>query len=320
MRNWLLSLCATFLILSAEGANAFPDRPITVINTNAAGNTGDIAFRIIQPILEKKLGQRVVLINKPGASGEIAVGEVARSTPDGYTLLLAPNNNYVTNQFILPGGKANPLDAIDPITTISSGYSVIVVPATMKVANLKEFKALAEEEPGKLNYASPGIGTTPHLAGAAFAKLANVKMVHVAYKGSPAVMEALMRGDVQLYFSVLSAVKGYVSAEKLKALAVAAPQRLDALPGVPTTAEAGFPSLISSSWWALAAPKGTDPKKLETITEAVQFAFRDAAVLQRFNQLDIGSGGLASKELKDQIKQETHFWKDVISSLGLSPL
>ncbi|MGE3988606.1 MAG: Bug family tripartite tricarboxylate transporter substrate binding protein [Pseudorhodoplanes sp.] len=320
MRKWSLCICAAFLTLIAENVGAFPDRTITVVNTNAAGNTGDIAFRIILPILEQRLGQAIVVVNKPGASGEIAVSEVARATPDGYTLLLAPNNNYVMNQFILKSSAGNPLELLAPITTISAGHSVIVVPANLQVSNLKELQELARKERGKINYGSPGTGTPPHLAAAAFAKLADIEMVHVPYRGSPAVIQGLLTGDIQLYFSVVSAVKGQLDSGKLKALAVAAPQRLDVLPEVPTTAEQGFPELISGSWWALAAPKGTPLERLEKIAAAVQSAFRDPAVLKRFKELNISPGGASAQELENQISQETIFWRKIIPSLKISPL
>ena len=321
MRNGFFCICTAFLtIISAGNVNAFPDRPITVINTNAAGNTGDIAFRIIQPILEKRLGQPFVVVNKPGGSGEVAVSEVARAASDGYTLLIAPNNNYVMNQFVLKSSRANPLEFLSPITTISGGYSVIVVPAGLEVSNLSELQALARKDSGKINYGSPGTGTPPHLAAAAFGKLANIELVHVPYRGSPAVVQGLLANDIQLYFSVVSAVKGQLEAGKLKAIAVAAPQRLDVLPDVPTTAEAGFPDLISSSWWALAAPKGVASERLERIAEAVQFAFRDPTVLERLKTLNISPGGASHQELEMQIKQETQFWKNMIPSLGLSPM
>jgi tripartite-type tricarboxylate transporter receptor subunit TctC len=164
MRQCFIWGCVVLFALSAERAVAFPERPITVINTNAAGNTGDIAFRIILSIVEERLGQPLVVVNKPGASGEVAVSEVARAAPDGYTLLIAPNNNYVMNQFILKSSRANPLEFLEPITTISGGYSVIVVPASLEVSSLKELQALAVKEPNKINYGSPGVGTPPHLA------------------------------------------------------------------------------------------------------------------------------------------------------------
>jgi len=308
------------MMLVTESVLAFPERPITIINTNAAGNTGDIAFRIIQPILEERLGQPIIVVNKPGASGEIAVAEVTRANPDGYTLLLAPNNNYVMNQFILKSSRSDPLEILDPITTISGGYSVIVVPSGLEVRDLRELQALAKKAPSKINYGSPGAGTPPHLAAAAFGKLADVVLVHVPYRGSPAVIQGLMTREIQLYFSVLSAVKGHLESGKLKALAVAAPHRLDVIPDIPTTAEAGFPELISSSWWALAAPKGTVPERLDRISAAVQAAFRDPIVLKRFKELNISPGGASAQELEDQIKKETLFWKRIIPSLGISPM
>jgi tripartite-type tricarboxylate transporter receptor subunit TctC len=134
------------------------------------------------------------------------------------------------------------------------------------------------------------------------------------------VVQGLLTNDIQLYFSVVSAIKGHLETAKLKALAVAAPNRLDVLPDVPTTAEAGFPELISSSWWALAAPKGIPAERLEKIAAAVQSAFRDPGVLQRFKDLNITPGGASRQELENQIKQETLFWQKIIPSLKISPL
>lgn len=320
MRFWFLRMLLIAPILSSGNVFAYPDRPITIINTNAAGNTGDIAFRIIQPLLEKKLGQPLIVVNKPGASGEVALSEVVRSAPDGYTLLLAPNNNYVMNQFLLKSAKDDPLQALVPVTTVSAGYSVVVVPAALPVTSLKEFQSLAKKQPGKMNYGSPGNATPPHLAAAAFAKMANVDLVHIPYRGSPAVVQGLLTNDVQIYFSVVSAIKGHLESGGLKAIAVAAPTRLDVLPDVPTTAEAGFPELISSSWWGLAAPKGIAPERLERLVAAVQFAFSDDAVVRRFKELNISLGGASPEEMKLQIEQETKFWKGIIPLLGIQPL
>ncbi len=320
MRIWLRCMLLMSLLLSSGSVNAYPDRPITIISTNAAGNTGDIAFRIIQPVLEKKLGQRLVLVNKPGASGEVAVNEVVRSAPDGYTLLLAPNNNYVMNQFLLKSARKDPLQALAPISTVSGGYSVVVVPATLKATSLKEFQALAKKQPTRMNYGSPGNATPPHLAAAAFAQMANIDLVHIPYRGSPAVIQGLLTNEIQLYFSVVSAIKGHLESGSLKAIAVAAPNRLDVLPDVPTTAEAGFPELISSSWWGLAAPKGSPPEPVEQLVAAVQFAFSSDEVLQRFKELNISRGGASPQEMTRQIQEETKFWKSIIPLLGIQPM
>src|SRR3954463_5792836 len=205
-----LPAVALLLVLTAGLAQAqsYPNRPIRIVNPYPAGNTGDISFRTITPVLEARLGQRFVLENKPGATGNIGAQDVMRSEPDGYTLLLAPNNNFVTNQFLFKSLGYDPLTSFDPITIISDAPSVIVVQPSLNISTLRELQALARSSPGKLNYGSPGMGTPPHLAAEWFAKLADVKLTHIPYRGSPAAIVGLLANDVQIYVSILSAVEG----------------------------------------------------------------------------------------------------------------
>lgn len=312
-------LVSMLLLLTASQAQTqtYPNRPIRIVNPYAAGNTGDISFRTIAPVLEAKLGQRFVLENKPGATGNIGAQDVARSEPDGYTLLLAPNNNFVINQFLFKSLGYDPIASFEPITTVSDAPSVIVVQPSLQVSNLRELQALARNNPGKLNFSSPGAGTPPHLAAEWFAKLADVKLTHIPYRGSPAAILALLSGDVQLYVSIFSAIEGHVKSDKLKALAVAAPSRLTSLPNVPTTAESGFPELVTGTWWALFAPKGTDKKIVDHLATEVRAALADTAISNRFREMGMSVGGERPQDLAARIAAEAGSWGKVVQSIGL---
>jgi tripartite-type tricarboxylate transporter receptor subunit TctC len=310
---------AGLMLAATAQAQTYPNRPIRLIVPYAAGNTGDISFRTIAPFVEEKLDQRFVLENKPGATGNIGAQEVTRAAPDGYTLLLGASNNFVINQFLFKSIGFDPITAFEPITIISDAPSIIVVQPDLGVSNLRELQALAQKNPGKLNFGSPGSGTPPHLAGAWFSKLADVNIVHIPYKGSPAAVMGLLSNDVQVYFSVLSAIEGHLQSGKLKALAVAAPKRLAALPDVPTTAESGFPELLTGTWWTLMAPKGTDGKIIDRLATEVRTALINRVVIERFNQLGMVTGTESRGEVDARIRKEAASWKSVIEGIGLKP-
>jgi tripartite-type tricarboxylate transporter receptor subunit TctC len=315
----MLHVSVSLLLLTASLAQAqtYPAKPIRIVNPYAAGNTGDISFRTILPVLEARLGQRFVLENKPGATGNIGAQEVARSEPDGYTLLLAPNNNFVINQFLFKSIGYDPLTSFEPITIISDAPSVIVVQPSLQVSTLRELQALARSKPGTLNFGSPGSGTPPHLAAEWFAKLADVKLAHIPYRGSPAAIVGLLSNDVQIYFSILSAVEGHLKAGTLKPLAVAASSRLNSLPDVPTTAESGFPELVTGTWWGIFAPRGTDKKIVDRLASDVRAALADSTVSNRFREMGMTPGAEQSQELAQRISTEARSWGKIIQGLGL---
>jgi tripartite-type tricarboxylate transporter receptor subunit TctC len=317
MRNLLALVSILLLAVSQAQAQSYPNRPIRIVNPYAAGNTGDISFRTIAPVLEARLGQRFVLENKPGATGNIGAQDVMRSEPDGYTLLLAPSNNFVINQFLFKSLGYDPIGSFEPITIVSDAPSVIVVQPSLQVSSLRELQAVARSNPDKLNFSSPGAGTPPHLAVEWFGKLADVKLTHIPYRGSPAAILALLSNDVQIYVSILSAVEGHLKSEKLKALAVAAPTRLSSLPDVPTTAESGFPELVMGTWWALFAPKGTDKQIVDRLATEVRAALADAAVVNRFREMGMSVGGERPQDLAARIAAEAGSWEKVVQSIGL---
>lgn len=315
LRAW--SAIALVALCGVAHAQEWPTKPIRLVIPYAAGGAGDITFRTVAPAIEERLGQRFVIDNKAGASGNIGAGEVARSTPDGYTLLLGATNNFVTNQFLYKTMDFDPLKAFVPVTVMSNAPSVIIVNASVPAGSLKELAAYAKANPGKLNYGSPGNGTPAHLAAELFSHLAGVKMVHVPFKGSPPAVLALMANEVQVYFTPLTPIAGQLQSGKVRAIALAAPARLAALPDVPTTQEAGFPDLQTGNWWGLVAPAGTDKRILERLEKEVRTALAAPAVHKRYAELGMVVVGNSRDEAAAMMKNEAARWKKIIDTAGI---
>jgi tripartite-type tricarboxylate transporter receptor subunit TctC len=314
----LLTAC-TALSAQASEADTWPNRPVRVVVPYAPGNTGDITFRQIQTQLEARFGVRFLIDNKSGASGNIGAEEVVRAKPDGYTLLLGATNNYVINQFLIKGMRFNPQKDLTPITVISNAPSVVVVNASLPVKTLKELSALAAQSPGKMAFASPGVGTPPHLAAELYKQLAGIDLIHVPYRGSPPAVQGLLGGETQIYITAFSSVAGNVNAGKLKALAVASPQGLSILPSVPSTAQQGLPELVTGNWWGLSAPNGTDEKIIKKLGDAIREILADPAVRQKYAEIGVSAVGNSPAEFAAQINQEAAVWKKVIERTDIKP-
>jgi tripartite-type tricarboxylate transporter receptor subunit TctC len=315
----LIVVACSALSAQASEADTWPNRPVRVVVPYAAGNTGDITFRQIQPQLEARLGVRFLIDNKSGASGNIGAEDVVRAKPDGYTLLLGATNNYVINQHLIKGMRFNPQKDLTPITVISNAPSVVVVNASLPVKTLKELSALVSQSPGKLAFASPGVGTPPHLAAELYKQLAGLDLIHVPYRGSPPAVQGLLGGETQIYITAFSSVAGNVNSGKLKALAVASPQGLSILPAVPSTAQQGLPELVTGNWWGLSAPNGTDEKIIKKLGDAIREILADPAVRQKYSEIGVSAVGNSPAEFAAQINQEAAVWKKVIERTDIKP-
>ena len=310
-------LIGLLVVCSGVGAEDWPSKPIRLVIPYAAGNAGDISFRAIAPAMEQRLGQRFIIDNKAGAGGNIGAADVARASPDGYTLLLGASNNFVINPLLYRNMGFDPLTAFAPITVVSNAPTVVVVHPSVPAKHLKELAAYAKANPGTLNYGSPGTGTPAHLAGELFSHLAGVKMVHVPFKGSPPATLALLANDVQVYFTVLTPVAEHLRAGKLKALATAAPTRLPAQPDVPTTGESGFGELTTGNWWGFVAPAGTDARILDRLQSEVRTALADPVVQKRYAELGMVTVGNSRAEFAAMLNAELARWKKVVETAGI---
>jgi tripartite-type tricarboxylate transporter receptor subunit TctC len=248
---------------------AYPDRPIHLIVPFAPGGGNDTIARLVGDGLAKELGQPVVVDNRPGAGGIVGAEAAARAPADGYTLFLGGVGSHAINPNLHANLPYDPIKDFAPISLVASAPLILVVHPSVPAHSVRELIALAKAQPGKLNYASNGNGSSSHLAAVVFASMTGVDMVHVPYKGLAPALTDLLSGQVQLMFSSVVAILPHVKAGKLRALAVSSRERLSLLPDLPTIAEAGVPGYQSSSWYGILAPAGTPPDVVAKLNAAL---------------------------------------------------
>jgi tripartite-type tricarboxylate transporter receptor subunit TctC len=266
MRSFAALLCASF---ATTAAAQYPDKPIRLVVQYGAGGSTDVLARLVGQKLGEAHGWKVIIDNRPGANGVLATDAVAKAAPDGYTLLFNTNSD-TANVTLLDNLPYDLERDFAPITVVGAMPHLVVVNPALPVKTVAELIALAKQKPGALNFASVGIGSTPHLAGELFNSMAQVNIVHVPYKGSAQAISDVIGGQVQVMF--LGAVSGlpHVNAEKLRMLAVTTSKRLPIIPNVPTVAEAAaLPDYDASTWWGLLAPAATPPATVAQIHKAV---------------------------------------------------
>lgn len=308
-----LALGAAFAVPAQE----WPARPIRVVYPYAAGGIGDTSFRALAVTIEPRLGQRFVIEAKPGAAGNIGTAEVARAAPDGYTLLIAATASYSVNQFLFPDLGFDPLAAFEPISLYADAPLVVLMNATLPAKTLGEFVAHARANPGKLNFGSPGTGSPSHLTGELLSQVAGRALVYVPYKGTPPMLQALLANDIQIVVATLGGNLAHVKSGRLRLLAVTAKERMAEIPDVPTTPEAGFPDLLASNWWGLAAPRGTDRRIVERLASEVRGALADAATRKRIVDMGMIPVGGTPAEFARHMRAEAERWKAVIERGGI---
>ena len=252
--SFLILTLLSFVPVSAQAA--FPDKPIRIIVPFAPGGGVDIMARLVADFMGRDFGKSVIVENKPGAGTIMGTAAAANSTPDGYTLLMA-SAPYA----IIPSIKAklpyDPFKAFAPVALVARSFDIVVVNPKLPFKSVQDVIAYAKANPAKLNFGSPGIGSSPHLAGELFKSLAHVDITHVPYKGSAPALTDLLSGQIQLMFSTVPSAAAYVRGGQLRALAVTSVQRSAAYPDLPTVAEAGVPDYVVEGWYGLFAPAGT---------------------------------------------------------------
>jgi tripartite-type tricarboxylate transporter receptor subunit TctC len=267
-------LFLTLLAFAPRSARAaFPDRPVKMIVPFAPGGGVDIVARVLADFMSKDLGQPVIVENKPGAGTIVGTAAAAGSTPDGYTLMMA-STPFAINPSINANLPYDTFKAFAPVALVARSFDIVVVNPKLPIKSVQDVIAYAEANPGKLNYGSPGIGTSPHLAGELFKSLAHVDMTHVPYKGSAPAITDLLGGQIQIMFSTVPSAASYVRSGQLRALAVTSAQRSAAYADLPTVAEAGVTDYVVEGWYGLCAPAGTAPDVLSLLNASVTKAIR----------------------------------------------
>jgi len=295
---------------------AWPERPIRIVIPYPAGAAGDILIRFMQTPLQERLGQPLVIENKPGAGGNIGTQEVARAKPDGHTFVLGATNNFVINQFIYRNMSFSPLESLAPVTKLMNVPSVLFVNTAAPSGSYAEFARYAQVNPGKLNYGSPGPGTTPHLSAWALSEAIGAKMTHIPFKGAAPGIQALVSNEVQLFLVGYGVAAGLIDTGKIKALAVANNERLKVAPELPTAKEAGLPDVILSNWWGMAAPKGTDPAVIGRMAAEFKRVLElpeTQAFLARQGFVNVGN---SPDQFLRELLMETQQWQTIVKKAG----
>jgi tripartite-type tricarboxylate transporter receptor subunit TctC len=279
----LLALLLVLCPAQAFGQATYPNHPIRMIVPFAPGGASDFVARIIVPKLSELLGAQIVVENRPGASGNIAMEIAARAPADGYTIYLGNIGTIAINPAIFPNLAVNPAQDFVAITLVADVPSILVANPDVPVNSVAELVTLAKAKPGELNFASPGSSTLNRLEMEQFMRLAKLKLVHIPYKGGagPAVMGLLGR-ETQVMFVTLSSAISFVQAGRLKPLGITTTKRIDALPQVPTLAEAGYPQMISSSWQGVFVPAGTSRAIVDRLHAALLTTLASPEIRQRF--------------------------------------
>ncbi|NBS66776.1 MAG: tripartite tricarboxylate transporter substrate binding protein [Betaproteobacteria bacterium] len=315
---WLRYLACALLSATAFAAQAqtFPTKPIRLVCPFPPGGAVDIASRAIAAELSKTIGQPVSVENKPGAGGNIGGVEVARSAPDGYTLLMTTSGINGINPVLYRKMPFDPNKDLTSVAALVSLSNVLVVHPSVKATNVAELLALLKLNPGKVTFASSGSGTSIHMSGEMFMHLTGTRMIHVPYKGSAPAITDLLGGQVQVMFDNIPSALPHVRAGKLRALATTGAQRDPALPDLPTIAESGVNAYEAGVWFGLAAPAGTPADVIAKIsTEAIK-GTRSPDFVKRMTELGYVIMGLGPEQMTAMLKAEIERWTPVIKASG----
>lgn len=301
--------------LQEVAAQAYPQRPIRMVVPFAPGGATDIIARVVSQKLSERLGQQVVVENKPGAGTTIGNAEVAKAMPDGYTLLFAPTP-FVISQFIYPKLSYDPRRDFAPVSLLAVSPFILVVNPNVPAANVAELVALAKAKPGSLSFCSAGNGTVPHLAGELFRLRADIDIMHIPYKGGgPAILD-LIAGQVQMMFATPIEVSQYVQAGKLRVLGTTSLRRLSAMPAVPTLDESGYPGVEVLSFFGVMAPAGTPKPVVDRLAAELAAVMQMAEVREKFSAQSAEARVVAADAFGQFLESEREKWGDIVKRSG----
>jgi len=298
-------------------AQTYPTRPVRLIVGFPAGSGADIVARLAGQWLSERLGQSFVIENRPGAGSSLAAEAVVRAAPDGYTLLMATAANTI-NSTLYENLSFNFTRDIEPVCGVNRGAIVMVVNPSVPAKTVPEFIAYAKTQPGKINMASAGNGTLPHVAGELFKMMTGINMLHVSYRGEAPAITDLIGEQVQVYFSTLPGAMEFIRAGKVRALAVATAERSKALPNVPAMGEF-LPGYEANSWSGIAAPKSTSPQIIEILNKETNAGLADSVMAARYAELGITALPGSSADFGRFLAEETEKWRKVIKFANIKP-
>ena len=308
-------------VLATTGAAAqnqdYPNKPIKVVVTFPPGGSSDAIVRMLSPRLNDKLGQALVVENRPGAGGNIGLAAVAKAAPDGYTLGIGAAGGLTANVSLYPPMPFYVTKDFTPVTMLAAIPFVLVGHPSVSADNMQQLLAMAKSQPGKISIGHGGNGTAMHLSTALFTQMADIKLIEVPYRGSgPAAMDALS-GQIQLAITDLPAALPHIRAGKLKAYAVTSPKRLSNLPEVPTLSESGLAGYDSTGWFGLVAPAGTPTTIIQRLNAEFTAALNDEAIRQQMRASGMEPAPTSVETFDAYIKSETQKWAKVIKQANI---
>jgi tripartite-type tricarboxylate transporter receptor subunit TctC len=325
MRAWSLTsfLCTGFISLSIfcsgfASAQTYPSKPIRIVAPFPPGGSVDILARIIGAELQKSWGQNVLIDNRPGAGGNIGSDNIAKSAPDGYSLLIGSNGTHAINPALYAKMPYDAIRDFSPITLVASSPNIFTTHPSLPAKNVKEFIALAKANPGKVTYGSGGIGTSQHLSVELFRSQANISLIHVPYKGAGPLVTALLSGEIAMSCQSLPSMgtPSHVNAGRLHGLAVTSGKRSSVLPQVPTLMESGFPKFDVSAWWGMMAPAGTPEEIVNKLNKEVIRILNLPSVRKQLMEQGLDILTSTPAEYHSYIKNELALWAPVVKSSG----
>jgi tripartite-type tricarboxylate transporter receptor subunit TctC len=320
IRTVVRAVALVMLAAAAPLGNAqapYPSKPIRIVVPFPAGGTTDILARAVAAKLTETTGQPAVVDNRPGAGGNIGAELVAKSAPDGYTFLMGTVGTHAINPSLYAKMPYDHVKDFAPVILVAGVPNVLVVNPALPVNSVQELIAYIRANPGKVNFASSGSGTSIHLSGELFKTMTGTQITHVPYKGSAPALQDLVGGQVQIMFDNLPSSLALIKAGKLKALAVTSAERSSALPDVPTVAEAGLPGFEASSWFGLLAPAGTPKEAIAKINgEVAKWLATPEAKEKLASQGAIAAAGLTPDDFAKHIAAETTKWNKVVKESG----
>jgi tripartite-type tricarboxylate transporter receptor subunit TctC len=313
-----IAIALALIAGAALAETNYPDRAVKIEVGYAAGGPLDVVARLLGDKLSQLWGKPVIIENVSGASGNIAGDRVAKSAPDGYTLMLASNVNIAVNPKLYKSMPFDPLKDLVPITQVAYSPNILVVPNELPVNSVQEFVAYARANPGKVSYASAGVGTTQHLAGELFKTIAKIDIQHVPYRGAAPAVTDLLGNRVSMFFGPPSSLLGLVKEGKVRALAVTSARRFPAAPDLPTMIEAGYPGFVTVLSLGWMAPAGTPKDIIEKIYADTAKVLAAPDVRERLQKIGNEPMGTSPAEFAADIQREVPQWAEVIKAAGLT--
>ncbi|HEY9280151.1 MAG TPA: tripartite tricarboxylate transporter substrate binding protein [Eoetvoesiella sp.] len=318
MKRILMAMSAAAgMLISGIGLAAYPERPITLIVPYASGGMGTTFGNLMSEALSPKLGQSVIVDFKPGANGSLGAAHVAKSAPDGYTLLMAVNSTMAINPNLYSNLTYDPIKDFTPVSMVYTSSNILVVNADSPYKTVSDLAVAAKANPAKLFFGSSGNGATPHLSGEMFQRLADAPVTHVPYKGIGPAVIALLGKQVDFVFSDTSALP-HVKAGKLRALGVTGANRLGAAPDVPTMKEAGIDGFVINTWYSIVAPAGTPKEVVERLNKEIGEVVRSPAFQERLKAIGVDPAEDTSTQyLEKTIRTDLIKWRKFIDETGI---